>query len=198
MRLRRQTAKLHELIASFSSRDERLSCEIRDGERLRLLELFETGLTAHRFIALSPRPGCELFLNTAHLRRLNILDPLPGLQVEVDTPPEPDDAGAVAEPGSSDATVHLRVWLRGDEQPIDHTDIAAEDWAAICHALDNGARFIAFTDEDLEDVFYGTEHLDAIEMFDPAQLTEEQFDRLLHDTPEELPPPPSPPPPSPF
>ena len=42
MRLRRQTAKLHELIASFSSRDERLSCEIRDGERVRLLELFET------------------------------------------------------------------------------------------------------------------------------------------------------------
>ena len=198
MRLRRQTVKLHELIASFSGRERRLSCEIRGEERERLLELLDEGLASHRFLALSPRPGCELFLNTAHLRRLNILDPLPGLQVEVDTPPEPDDAGAVAEPGSSDATVYLRVWLRGDEQPIDHADIAAEDWAAICHALDNGARFIAFTDEDLEDVFYGTEHLDAIEMFDPAQLTEEQFDRLLHDTPEELPPPPSPPPPSPF
>ncbi len=197
MRLRRQTAKLHELVAAFSGRDKRLSCEIRDGERQRLLGLFETGLAAHRFLALSPRPGYELFLNTAHLRRLNILDPLPGLRVEVDTPPEPDDAGTVAEPGSSDATVHLRIWLRGDEQPIDHADIAAEDWAAICHALDNGARFIAFTDEDLEDVVYGTEHLDAIEMLDPAQLTEEQFDRLLHDTPEELPPPAEPTPPKP-
>ena len=198
MRLRRQTAKLHELVASFSGRERRLSCEIRGEERERLLELLDEGLASHRFLALSPRPGCELFLNTAHLRRLNILDPLPGLQVEVDTPPEPDDAGAVAEPGSSDATVHLRVWLRGDEQPIDHTDIAAEDWAAICHALDNGARFIAFTDEDLEEVLYGTDHLDAIEMLDPAQLTEEQLDILLNGEPApDLPAPATPPSPKP-
>ncbi len=185
MRLRRQTAKLHELVASFSGRERPLSCEIRGEERERLLELLDEGLASHRFLALSPHPGYELFLN----RRLNILDPLLGLQVEVETPPEPANASA---------TVYRRVWLRGDEPPIDHTDIAAEDWAAICHALDNGARFIAFTDEDLEEVLYGTDHLDAIEMLDPAQLTEEQLDILLNGEPApDLPAPATPPSPKP-
>lgn len=192
MRLRRETTELHELVASFSGRDRRLSCEIRGGERERLLELFETGLGSHRFLAISPRPGYEIFLNTAHLRRLNILDPLPGLQVEVETTPEPDDADAAADPAPDDSTVYLRVWLRGDEEPGFHTDIAEADWQEICRAIENGSRFIVFSDEDLEDVIYNTDHLDAIEMIDPVQFTEEQLDRLMDNTPEDLPPPAAP------
>ena len=198
MRLRRQSTELHELVASFTARERRLSCEIRGEERVRLLDIFADGSRAHRFLALSPRPGHELFLNTAHLRRLNILDPLPGLQVEVETPPQPDDAGAAGDPAPADATVYLRVWLRGDAEPILHTDIAATDWLSLCRALENGNRFIAFTDEDLEDVLYGTDHLDAIEMIDPEQFTAEQLDILLNGEPApDLPPPAEPPPPKP-
>ena len=58
-------------------------------------------------------------------------------------------------------------------------------------------RFIVFSDEDREDVVYGTDHLDALEMLDPEQLTAELFDRLLDDTPDEFPPPSEPPPPKP-
>jgi hypothetical protein len=69
--------------------------------------------------------------------------------------------------------------LRGEDESIVHHEIEHAEWCLARTCLVENEKFIHFRDEDDEDVIYGTEHIDAIEMLDPFYLKEEQIEMLL-------------------
>jgi hypothetical protein len=56
--------------------------------------------------------------------------------------------------------------------------IGSDSWVRWT-CLDGDEKFICFRDEDGEDVLYGTDHIDAVEMFDPFYLDEAQVEKIL-------------------
>jgi hypothetical protein len=174
------TSRSFDLVATFSARELRLSCPIDESDRARLLDQLDCMSFKHRFHGLELRSGLECFLNTAHLVRVNLLEELPGIEVlTVPKPPPQRREAIVAERAKSDVRVYLRVWVRGVPAPILHSDIELDAWGCISCALDEGARFIAFADEDAEDLIYGTDHIDAVEMIDPYYFDDDQLAEFL-------------------
>jgi hypothetical protein len=112
--------------------------------------------------------------------RLNVLDYLGGIQFEAEPErTEKEWEKRIEEREAADETVIVRLWLRGEEEPIVHHDIEHGEWGLAQACIDGNEKFIRFRDEDGEDVLYGTDHIDAIEMLDPFYLTEEQVEKIL-------------------
>lgn len=180
MKLRKRATTVYELVAHFLGREATVRCQVEEAERQRLLDTLASASWQHPFYDVDLPPGQACLLNTTRLRRLNVLDPLAGLPVEAATDQDPDELLAQAEErAASDVCVYLRLWLRGQEQPVLHSGIDHATWQAIHSGILAGARFIAFADEDVEDVLYGTDFLDAVQMFDPFHLDASQLAELL-------------------
>jgi hypothetical protein len=171
---------LHELVATFSGRERQLVVHVEEKERVRLLNASLDDEWEHGFYGVDLRTGLGCLINTVHLTRFNLLDYLPGVQFEAE--PDLTDkqwAKQFEAREASDDPVVLRVWLRGEKEPIVHHDIEYAAWSLAQTCLHEDGKFIHFIDEDGEDVIYSSDHLDAIEMADPFYLNEEQIEKWL-------------------
>jgi hypothetical protein len=184
--------RLYELAFSFNGRAQQFFYHVEEKDRQRLLHVFGD-CEEHLFHELGGHEGIERLVNSAHIR-LNILDYLGGIEFEAE--PKLTDRQwqkKIEEREDSDESVILRIWLKGEEKPIVHYDIQHAAWSLTQTCLVGGEKFIQFRDEDGEEVLYGTDHIDAIEMIDPFYLNEEQVGKFLSryddddDNPEDVP-----------
>ena len=172
--------RLYELVATFVGRKTQVVCHIDEGERQRLLSYSEDLETKHRFYGVNLPDGLECYLNTARIERLNLLDYLAGVPFEAQpklTTKQADRQAAKRE--ASDLGVILRLWTAGETEPFVCHDVHHEEWIGVRLTLEEGGRFLHFNDEDDEEILFGTDHLDAVEMIDPFFLDEDQVEALL-------------------
>ena len=171
---------LYELVATFSGRDRQLVQHVEEKDRTRLTAVLGDSTKKHDVYELGGHRGHECVINTAHLVRINVLDYLPGIQFEVE--PEEDNEEAfrrLEEREADDTPVILRIWVRGQAELEVQYAVEYAAWCGIRHDLIDDSKFIEFEDEDGEQVFYGVDHLDAVEAIDPYYLSEEQVKTLL-------------------
>jgi hypothetical protein len=172
--------RLYELVATFVGRETQIVCHIDEEERQRLLSCFDDEETKHRFYGVNLPDGLECYLNTARIERVNLLDYLAGVPFEARpklTAKQADRQIAIRE--ASDIGVILRLWTAGETEPFVCHDVHHEEWIGVRFTLEEGGRFLRFSDEDDEEVLFGTDHLDAVEMIDPFFLDEKQVEALL-------------------
>ncbi len=189
-----QPTRLYEPVITFTGRERRLVYHVEEKDRDRLMRAFDDQ-KEHRFYELGGAEGLDCLVNTTHIRRLNVLDYLGGLEFESE--PELTSkqwAKKFEEREASDEPVIVRLWLRGEREPEVHPEIEHAEWMLAHTCLMEGEKFISFRDEDGEDVVYGTDQIDAVEMIDPFYLDEEQVEKLLARYAEEVTPPSSLPP----
>jgi len=172
--------RLYELVATFVGRETQIVCHIDEEERHRLLSYFDDLEAKHRFYGVDLPDGLECYLNTAHIERFNLLDYLAGVPFEAH--PKLTDKQVerqIAKREASQIGVILRVWTAGETEPFVCHDVSHEEWIGVRLTLEEGGRFLRFTDEDGEEVLFGTDHLDSVEMIDPFFLEEKQVEALL-------------------
>lgn len=172
---------LYELLATFSAGVNQLVQHVEEKDRARLRRILGDALKKHGFYELGGHRGHECVINTAHLVRINVLDYLPGIQFEAEPEDEDEEAFRRLEEREADDTpVILRIWVQGQAEPEVQPDVDYAAWCCIRQDLLEDSRFIEFEDEDGEQVFYGVDHLDAVEAIDPYYLNEEQVKTLLN------------------
>ena len=172
--------RLYELVVTFANREQQLFYHVEEKDRQRLLNALTDDHTQHGFYELGGHEGLECLVNTAPIHQLNVLDYVGGIELEA----EPELTGKqeqkkFEEREASDEPVIVRLWMRGEDEPIVHHEIEHAAWCLARTCLIETEKFIRFRDEDDEDVLYGTDHIDAIEMMDPFYLKEEQIEILL-------------------
>jgi len=171
--------RVYELVVTFTARDQRLFWHVEEKDRVRLLKVFDDR-TEHRLYELGGSEGLECLVNTAHIRRINVLDYVGGIEFEAETElTEKESLKKLQERETSDEPVIVRLWLRGEKEPVVHQEIEYAEWCLARTCLIEREKFIQLDDEDGEEVLYGTDHINAIEMIDPFYLEENQVEKLL-------------------
>lgn len=180
MKERADPTRIYQLVVTFTGRKRKLSSDIESTDERRLLRALADGCKQHAFFEVGGFQGRHCLFNTAHVIRLNLLDPLPGFHVEAapvltgDEAEEEDDVRAI-----SDEPAIVRLWLRDTDEPLICREIDYDQWKSLKIGLIEGQKFISFTDEDAENVIYGTDHIDAIEMIDPFYLDDDAVEKIL-------------------
>ncbi len=193
MSQRTEPTRPFELIVTFAGRSRPLSCNIHSAEEHRLLEITADGFKQHLFYAVGAPEGHHCLFNTRHVIRLNLLDSLAGLHIDA----KPELTGDEAEEEDDVREIYyepviVRIWFRGTEEPIVHHEVEHDQWKFSKRGLIEGEKFIRFTDADGEAVIYGTDYIDAIEMFDPFYLDDDQVEKILTEADDQIvPEPPS-------
>lgn len=172
---------IYEMRVTFAGRATPLVCQIEEAEHSRLLAFADDTASPDGFYGVNLPPGHAILLNTRHVNRINLLDPLPGIRLAKATDlPAKDREKRLEKRERDDTPVILRLWLRGEEHPVVHHDIDYAEAQSIDLCLEeNPDRFIHFEDEDGELVLYSVSHLDGVEIIDPYFLTEKQVETLL-------------------
>lgn len=180
MRKKPVLTHLYELVVTFIGRETQLVCHIDEEERQRLLAFSDDIEAKHRFYGVDLPDGLECYINTARALRLNLLEYLHPIQFEARRKlTEKQYERQAAKRESSEIGVILRLWIAGEKEPFVCHDVHHEEWVGVRLTLEEGGRFLRFTDEDGEEVLFGTDHLDCVEMIDPFFLEEKQVDALL-------------------
>jgi hypothetical protein len=170
---------IYELVLKFGERRQRIVYHVEEKDRQRLPNALDSR-EKHGFHELGGHEGLECLVNTAQISQLNVLEYLGGVQFEAEPEfTEKQWAEKSEEREASDEPVVIRLWLRGEDEPIVHDEIEYGAWCLARTCLIENDRFIEFRDEDGENVLYGTDHIDAIEMIDPFYLTEEQIETFM-------------------
>jgi len=105
--------RVYELVVTFTARDQRLFWHVEEKDRVRLLKVFDDR-TEHRLYELGGSEGLECLVNTAHIRRINVLDYVGGIEFEAETElTEKESLKKLQERETSDEPVIVRLWLRG-------------------------------------------------------------------------------------
>lgn len=189
MKERADPTRIYQLVVTFTGRKRKLSCDIESADERRLLRALADGCKQHHFFEVGGAEGRHCLFNTAHVTHLNLVDPLPGFHVEAapvltdDAAEEEDDVRAI-----SDEPAIIRLWLRDTDEPMLCREIDYDQWKFLKIGLIEGEKFISFTDEDAENVIYGTDHIDAIEMIDPFYLDDDMVEKLLAAPDDSSPP----------
>jgi hypothetical protein len=187
-----EPTRLFELLVTFTGRSRQLSYNIQNAGEDHLLHCLADRCKQHVFYEVAGPEGRHCLFNTAHIARLNVLDSLAGLQVEAKSPLSGDEAEEEDEVREIyPEPVIVRLWLRGDEELVVHHEIEHDQWKCIKISLIEGEKFIRLTDADGETVIYGTDYIDAMEMFDPFYLDDDQVEKILTEAEDDIAPEPS-------
>ena len=143
---------IYEMRVTFTNRATPLACQIEENEHQRLLSFAQQTDRTHKFYGINLPRGHSCLLNTRHITRINLLEPLPGIRFikEPETSQTAGEADIVARE-KSDTPVILRLWLRGEEHPVIHHEISYAEAFSIDFSLEEDpTRLLAFEDEDGE------------------------------------------------
>lgn len=172
-----QKTTLHEIVVSFTGFEKRLIRSAEREEAERIAAVMESDDDKPRdFYGMDLPDGLECYINLKHISRINILDSLPGIEIE--KAPRLESASENRE--DSDDPVTLRFWLADNASQETHGEVDYQEWSSIRFALEEETQhFIGFTDEDGERVIFPLSGVAAIEVFDSHYLNEEQLGRFL-------------------
>jgi hypothetical protein len=174
---------LHEIVVSFAGFEKRLIRSAYGEEAQRIESVLENDEPQpNNFYGMDLRDGLECYINLSRVAKINVLDSLPG--VEIDKAADKTDVELqedIEARNESNESVIIRFWFV-DGTIEEFGDIDYQDWCSIRFALEEEIqRFVGFTDEDGERVIVPVSNIAAVEVFDSYYLSDEELSAAMND-----------------